>query len=156
MSVQERAKGGEGKGILPMGAELTPTVNARLQKLVADGFCTEEEMNEKVKAKIKMLSEKDALLAVNELQSVERDQIRNFGSYFMGILNRYMRGEPNPAMNAQRNSQVCTTKGIIMVQHNIMYEYFSTDGTAAALPFIFRCLLLPSYLFFSAFASQSH
>ena len=50
-------------------------------------------MNEKVKSKIRMLSEKDALFAIEELASVERRQIRNFGSYFMGILNRYMRGD---------------------------------------------------------------
>jgi Heterogeneous nuclear ribonucleoprotein Q acidic domain len=93
VSVQERAQAGEGQGILPMGPELTPTVNARLQKLVLDNFCSEEEMNEKVKSKIRMLSEKDALFAIDELASVERRQIRNFGSYFMGILNRYMRGE---------------------------------------------------------------
>lgn len=53
-------------------------------------------MNDKVKSKIRMLPEKDALIAVDELSSVERDQIRNFGSYFMGILNRYMRGERGP------------------------------------------------------------
>lgn len=93
VSVQERANSGEGDGVLPMGPELTPAVNARLAKLVADGFCTEEEMNDKVKSKIRMLSEKDALFAIEELASVDRSQIRNFGSYFMGILNRYMRGE---------------------------------------------------------------
>lgn len=93
VSVQERASKGEGQGILPMGAELTPAVNTRLQKLVHDNFCTEEEMNEKVKSKIRMLSETDALFAIDELSSVPRSQIRNFGSYFMGILNRYMRGE---------------------------------------------------------------
>lgn len=93
ISVQERAASGEGEGILPMGPELTPRVNERLEKLVRDQFCTEEEMNEKVKSKIRMLSEKDALFAIEELASVDRSQIRNFGSYFMGILNRYMRGE---------------------------------------------------------------
>jgi hypothetical protein len=93
VSVQERANSGEGEGILPMGPELTPAVNERLVKLVQDKFCTQEEMNEKVKSKIRMLSEKDALFAIEELASVDRGQIRNFGSYFMGILNRYMRGE---------------------------------------------------------------
>lgn len=93
VSVQERAASGEGEGILPMGPDLTPAVNQRLEKLVHDQFCTEEEMNEKVKSKIRMLSEKDALFAIEELASVDRSQIRNFGSYFMGILNRYMRGE---------------------------------------------------------------
>jgi hypothetical protein len=96
VSVQERAnKGGEGSGILPMGPELTPEVLERLQKLVDSGFCTQEEMNDKVKSKIRMLSEKDAMFAIEELASVDRKQIRNFGSYFMGILNRYMRGEPS-------------------------------------------------------------
>jgi hypothetical protein len=68
----------------------------RLERLVTGGFCTQEEMNDKVKSKIRMLSEKDALFAIDELSSVERGQIRNFGSYFMGILNRYMRGEKAP------------------------------------------------------------
>jgi hypothetical protein len=93
VSVQERATSGEGEAILPMGPELTPAVNERLAKLVVDGFCTEDEMNEKVKSKIRMLSETDALFAIEELASVDRAQIRSFGSYFMGILNRYMRGE---------------------------------------------------------------
>jgi hypothetical protein len=98
VNVQDRAaKGGEGSGVLPMGHDLTPNVHLRLQKLVLDGFCTQEEMNEKVKSKIRMLSEKDALFAIDELSSVPRSQIRNFGSYFMGILNRYMRGEPKDA-----------------------------------------------------------
>jgi hypothetical protein len=90
VSVQQRTNAGEEAG---MGASLTPAVSGRLQKLIDDSFCTEEEMNEKVKMKIRMLSESDALLAIDELASVERRQIRNFGSYFMGILNRYMRGE---------------------------------------------------------------
>lgn len=93
VSVQERATSGEGEGILPMGPDLTPAVNGRLGKLVQDQFCTQDEMNEKVKSKIRMLSEKDALFAIEELSSADRGQIRNFGSYFMGILNRYMRGE---------------------------------------------------------------
>jgi hypothetical protein len=108
VNVQERAASGEGQGILPMGPELTPAVNLRLQKLVVDGFCTQEEMNEKVKSKIRMLSEKDALFAIDELASVERSQIRNFGSYFMGILNRYMRGESGPGAKKQEMTrQVC-------------------------------------------------
>lgn len=105
VNVQERAARGEGQGILPMGPELTPAVNSRLQKLVDDSFCSEEEMNEKVKSKIRMLSEIDALFAIDELASVERRQIRNFGSYFMGILNRYMRGESGPG-NALRKQEV--------------------------------------------------
>lgn len=93
VSVHERSQSGEGEGILPMGEGLTPAVNERLEQLVATGFCSREEMNDKVKSKIRMLSEKDALFALDELASVERSSIRNFGSYFMGILNRYMRGD---------------------------------------------------------------
>ena len=48
---------------------------------------------EKILAKLRMLSEKDALSALEEIVSVERSSIRNFGSYLMGILNRYMRGD---------------------------------------------------------------
>jgi hypothetical protein len=92
VSVHERA-GQAGEGSLPMGHTLTPPVQDRLDKLVVDGFCTQEEMNDKVKSKIRMLSEKDALFAIEELAGVDRGQIRNFSSYFMGILNRYMRGE---------------------------------------------------------------
>ena len=66
INVQERTQkakneGQSGSGVLPMGADLTPAVHARLAKLVNDGYCTGDEMNDKVKAKIRMLSEKDAL-----------------------------------------------------------------------------------------------
>lgn len=88
LSVHERS-GGEGS----MGYELTPLVQSRLDQLVRDRFCTQDEMNDKVKGKIRMLSEKDALFAIDEFSSVDRGSIRNVGSYFMGILNRYMRGD---------------------------------------------------------------
>ena len=85
-SVHERATtGGEGAHILPMGEGLTPTVNVKLETLVSSGFCTRAEMNEKVKSKIRMLSEKDALFAIDELASTDRASIRNFGSFFMGM-----------------------------------------------------------------------
>jgi Heterogeneous nuclear ribonucleoprotein Q acidic domain len=85
VSVHERALAGEGTGILPMGeGGLTPMVQIRLEQLVSTGFCTTQEMNEKVKSKIRMLSEKDALFALDELSSVDRSSIRSFGSYFMG------------------------------------------------------------------------
>ena len=108
VNVQERASkaislDGTNTAVLPMGQELTPPVHQRLQKLVKDGFCTAEEMNEKVKSKIRMLSEKDALHAIEELSSVPRHSIRNFGSYFMGILNRYMRGEPVGSTSQKHN-----------------------------------------------------
>ncbi|CAJ1944377.1 unnamed protein product [Cylindrotheca closterium] len=100
VSVQERTAAGQEAG---MGTSLTPAVNLRIAQLIREQFCTEEEMGNKVKMKLRMLTEKDALLAIDELASVERRQIRNFGSYFMGILNRYMRGEANP--HANKNKQ---------------------------------------------------
>lgn len=109
VEVQERAARGEGQGIRPMGQDLTPPVNLRLQKLVDDKFCTQQEMNDKVKSKIRMLSDVDAMFAIDELQSVERRQIRNFGSYFMGILNRYMRGDSGPG-NALRKNEAYTAQ----------------------------------------------
>jgi hypothetical protein len=93
ISVQERALTGESQA---MGPALTPAVVQRLATLVKEKFCTKDEMNEKVKSKIGMLSERDAILAIDELASVSRHQIRNFGSYFMGILNRYMLGKVGP------------------------------------------------------------
>ena len=42
---------------------------------------------------MKMLSENDAIQAINEMQLVPRNSIRHFTNYFMGILNRYMRGQ---------------------------------------------------------------
>jgi hypothetical protein len=96
ITVIERARTGD-TGVLPMGeGGLTARVEQRLEELVTSGFCTREEMNDKVRAKIRMLSERDAIMALDELQSTDRSSIRQFGSYFMGILNRYMRGEQQP------------------------------------------------------------
>jgi hypothetical protein len=102
IDVHKRSLSGEGLGILPMGDVLTPVILIRLEQIVASGFCSQEEMNDKVKSKIRMLAENDALAALDELSSVQRTGIRNFGSYFMGILNRYMRGEASKSMNARK------------------------------------------------------
>lgn len=67
-----------------------------LQKIVDSNFCSQADISNNVLSKLKMLSEHDALLAINEIASVPRATIRNFSSYFMGILNRYMRGEETP------------------------------------------------------------
>lgn len=125
VNVQERAHSGEGTGILPMGPELTQAVNQRLQKLVHDGFCTQDEMNEKVKSKIRMLSEKDAMFAIEELASVDRTQIRNFGSYFMGILNRYMRGERKEVTSGRK-----TVRAPIVLQVNNILVHSLLNVTA--------------------------
>ena len=97
VSVLERSLNGETvSGQNPMGEDgLTAAIQIRLDQLVTSGFCSHQEMNDKVKSKIRMLSEKDAMCALDDLSGVERSQIRNFGSYLMGILNRYMRGEPS-------------------------------------------------------------
>jgi hypothetical protein len=135
VSVQERAQAGEGQGILPMGPELTASVNVRLQKLVEDSFCSEEEMNEKVKSKIRMLSEKDALFAIEELASVERRQIRNFGSYFMGILNRYMRGESSSFKKQEDKKRmvsyniICISCSCVTFSKIIDTSSFASDTT---------------------------
>ena len=119
VEVMDRATRGEGQGKMPMGQDLTPPVNVRLQKLVDDKFCTQQEMNDKVKSKIRMLSDVDAMFAIDELQSVERRQIRNFGSYFMGILTRYMRGDSGPG-NALRKNEAYDTA---QVQSGFIYRY---------------------------------
>jgi hypothetical protein len=68
-----------------MGEGLTPVIHAKLETLVTSGFSSREEMNDKVKSKIRMLSEKDAHFAIDELASTDRASIRNFGSFFMGM-----------------------------------------------------------------------
>ena len=72
-----------------------------MKELVQGGFCTEEDMklDDRVMAKLKLLSEAEALLAFDELTAIDRSRIRNFGSYFMGIVNRYMKGERRPFTN---------------------------------------------------------
>ena len=86
----------EGNGnVLVMGPDLTPAIHQRLHKLVMDGFCTVNDVNDKIIFKIRMLSEENAIRAIDELESVPRGSIRNFGSYFMGILSRFAKDESN-------------------------------------------------------------
>ena len=102
VTVQERALLSGGASV-PMGHELTPPVHQRLLTL---NFPQEElARNDKVLAKLKMVSEKDALAAIDEMVSVDRSQVRNVGSYFMGILNRYMRGEKKQDHQQQQQPQ---------------------------------------------------
>eukprot|EP00562_Extubocellulus_spinifer_P010977 CAMPEP_0178512232 /NCGR_PEP_ID=MMETSP0696-20121128/22782_1 /TAXON_ID=265572 /ORGANISM="Extubocellulus spinifer, Strain CCMP396" /LENGTH=796 /DNA_ID=CAMNT_0020142051 /DNA_START=743 /DNA_END=3131 /DNA_ORIENTATION=+ len=85
--------------IRPMGDHLTQAVKDAIQKkLLSTGFCTELDLDDKVGSKLKQLPERDALLAIDEISTVNRGSIRNFGSYFMGILNRYMEGSGMVAM----------------------------------------------------------
>ena len=86
-----------------MGTNVAPSVSTILQNMVSSGFCTPNDLSEKVMAKVQMLSEQEAIMALNELSSVPRETIRNFPSYMMGILNRYMRGESGA--NASKQGQ---------------------------------------------------
>ena len=86
-----------------MGEQITQNVTNAMAQLVQSGFCTQEDMNDRVVNKIKMLPEKEALAAIEELSGSKREVIRNFGSYFMGILNRYMRGERDISSRYGRN-----------------------------------------------------
>ena len=79
-------------------------VQERLRTLVATGFCTDEDLSGKVLSKMRMLSEADALSAADEISRVKRESIRNFASYFMGILNRYMRGERDRGVGGAQDS----------------------------------------------------
>ena len=61
----------------------------RLDRLVSTGYCTQAEIDEKLKNKLMMLSEDDALGAIDEMNAIQRSEIRQFAGYFMGIMNRY-------------------------------------------------------------------
>jgi len=78
------------------GDEMAPLVKTSLNKLIDSGFCSPGEISDKVMTKLNMLGEKNALLAINEISGCQRDKIRNFSSYFLGILNRYLKGEELP------------------------------------------------------------
>lgn len=70
------------------GGQLSPAVAARLDQLVNSGYCTADEVDVKLRSKLILLSQEDALNAIDEMNGCTRGEIRNFGSYFMGILNR--------------------------------------------------------------------
>jgi len=104
---------------------VTPSVNAdfshavkdRLRAVVARGFGTEEDLREeRVRSKLLALSEKDAINAIEELLGVDPTIIRNFASYFLGIINRYARGEGR----AQKAEAAARRKGGAQ-------EYFPSD-----------------------------
>ena len=92
LSIQERtARPGDGGAAM---GEMTAAVKGLIQtKLLDTGFCTEIDLDEKIMSKLKQLPERDAMAAVEEISRCARSSIRNFPSYFMGILHRYMRGE---------------------------------------------------------------
>jgi len=108
-------------GGTPMGDAITEPVQSAMNRLVDSGFCTQEDLNDRVVGKIRMLPEKEALAAIAELAGAKREIIRNFGSYFMGILNRYMRGERgaprvSPSLFIVRNPEPITLESVHRVK----------------------------------------
>ncbi|OEU22514.1 hypothetical protein FRACYDRAFT_232672 [Fragilariopsis cylindrus CCMP1102] len=67
--LKKRTAKGSGTDSLPMGLGegITPPIHIRLQKLLNDGFCSSYEINEMVKPKLCMLSEKVAMIVLDEL-----------------------------------------------------------------------------------------
>lgn len=89
--VHERAAQGGGE-FTPQG-NLSDRVQTRLDALISSGFCTASDVDAKIKDRMRMLPERDALDAIDEMNGCSRAEIRNFASYFMGIMNKYMKGE---------------------------------------------------------------
>lgn len=80
-TIQQASRGGAG--------QLSDAVLARLDRLISSGFCSQLEIDDKIKTKLAMMTENEQLSAIDELCQVKREDIRSFNSYFMGILNRY-------------------------------------------------------------------
>jgi hypothetical protein len=80
-TIQQASRGGAGP--------LSDLVLARLDRLISSGFCSQLEIDDKIKTKLAMMTESEQLSAIDELCQVKREDIRSFSSYFMGILNRY-------------------------------------------------------------------
>mmetsp|Transcript_3014 Transcript_3014/g.6584 ORF Transcript_3014/g.6584 Transcript_3014/m.6584 type:complete len:656 (-) Transcript_3014:247-2214(-) len=116
-SLHERSLHG-GINTTPQGANLSDQVRARLNTLVASSFCSAEELDTKIKDRMRMLPEKDALDAIDEMNGCSRGEIRNFASYFMGIMNRYMRGE-------RQNPQ---TRGSNRARNNLSHGNNNNNG----------------------------
>ncbi|KAL7520987.1 hypothetical protein ACHAWX_005677, partial [Stephanocyclus meneghinianus] len=91
-------QGGRGPG------ELSDRVLARLERLVNSGYCTQAEIDGQLKSKLTMLSEEDALSAIDEMNLIERSEIRQFASYFMGIMNRYAKTRHANDKNINNNN----------------------------------------------------
>jgi len=64
----------------------------------------EIDSSDKVKQKLKLLSEGDAVLAIHELRRDERKMILNFARYFVGILDRYLRKRPSVSTGPYMNT----------------------------------------------------
>eukprot|EP00591_Stephanopyxis_turris_P014986 CAMPEP_0195533024 /NCGR_PEP_ID=MMETSP0794_2-20130614/39648_1 /TAXON_ID=515487 /ORGANISM="Stephanopyxis turris, Strain CCMP 815" /LENGTH=184 /DNA_ID=CAMNT_0040665427 /DNA_START=177 /DNA_END=728 /DNA_ORIENTATION=- len=69
--------------------ELTDQVVHRLGLVVYRGYCSDLFQKDGILTKISVLSESDALAAIDELLSY-KGKIRNFDMFFLKILNRYL------------------------------------------------------------------
>ena len=56
-------------------------MQTRLDTLVSSGFCTASDIDSKIKDRMRMLPERDALDAIDEMNGCSRAEIRNFASY---------------------------------------------------------------------------
>ncbi len=56
-------------------------MQTRLDALVSSGFCTASDIDAKIKDRMRMLPERDALDAIDEMNGCSRAEIRNFASY---------------------------------------------------------------------------
>lgn len=82
-TIQQASRGSGGSG------HLSDRVLARLDQLVSAGYCSQAEIDDKIKNKLAMMTENEGLSAIGELSNIKREDIRSFSSYFMGIMNRY-------------------------------------------------------------------
>jgi hypothetical protein len=57
----------------------------RLDALVTSGFCSPDDLDLKIKDRMRMLSEKDALDSIDEINSCSRGDIRNFARSVVSV-----------------------------------------------------------------------
>ena len=86
-----------------MANKLTPTVQDMLQKMVDSGFCTQAELDDDLCTRLRLLSERDAVLALEKLSRTPRERIKKFHSYAIDSLNSYVLSvlEGDQKQNAQ-------------------------------------------------------
>jgi hypothetical protein len=57
----------------------------RLDELVASGFCTPDDLDLKIKDRMRMLCEQDAIDAIDEINGCSRKDIRNFARSVVSV-----------------------------------------------------------------------
>jgi len=81
-----------------------------------------------VKQKLEMLSQDDAVLAIDELRRIERTTIRNFGRYFVGILDRYHRNRSSMSAGPSTNKASKNDKETNSNTNTDIYETGSNNN----------------------------